>query len=279
MTGPWITSGGYTARPIVLQQDQVFSSRRVRPGWGYPSSCQELARLPRNINDPNFYYTSLGLVPWASQKEIKRACRLLLKRYHPDGERPNRLMFDRIEEIYRILTDPIAQKIYHSTPPGCIYIDSWEERKIKAKLEAEGKTIKDAVEAGAVHGEANRNPGSRANDDEPEPEPEDEEPALESRPRSNWDFLAQLPLDGNEATQANEWYPLLLDAARTEGYLGPIKVLLTQTQRGFARKASMIRIPRDLEVTEENAAKLVGSVVDSQHNVVRSIGRQNIETR
>lgn len=271
------TAHGYTVRQVTRQQDTIWNSRNSAPGWGFPSSCTDLARMPRNLNDPNSYYISLGLVPWASQRDIKRACRTLLKRYHPDGAYPNRTVFDRIEEIYRILTDLKTQALYHSVPPGSVYIDSFVEARIKREAEKRGQTMGDLIESGVVSGEGNRKPGSRANDDPDEDEDEwiDAEPLdeLDAKPRTNWDYLAQLPLDGEEAQQANDWYPLLLAEARRVDYFGPLKILLTQNQRGFARKASMVRIPRSMEVNEENAELLVRSAAESHTDVVRSIGR------
>lgn len=94
------------------------------PGVGYPSCNRALSRIVRNVNDPNGYYAELGLLPWATQDEIKRALRDVYRRYHPDGLAPNTEKFMRFQEIGAVLTDPEMKLRYDRTPDGQMFIDS-----------------------------------------------------------------------------------------------------------------------------------------------------------
>ena len=94
------------------------------PGIGYPSCNRALAKNVRNVNDRNGYYEELGLLPWATQEEIKRALREAYRRYHPDGLTPDQDKFMRFQEIGAVLTDPIMKMRYDQTPEGQLFIDS-----------------------------------------------------------------------------------------------------------------------------------------------------------
>lgn len=94
------------------------------PGVGYPSCNRALSRLTRNVNDPNGYYAELGLLPWASQDDIRRALRDVYKRYHPDGLTPDPDKFMRFQEIGDVLTDPDMKLRYDHTPEGQLFVDS-----------------------------------------------------------------------------------------------------------------------------------------------------------
>lgn len=94
------------------------------PGIGYPSCNRALSLVVRNTNDPNCYYAELGLLPWASADEIKRALRDVYRRFHPDGLTPNSEKFLRFQEIGTVLTDPLLKSRYDSTPPNQLFVDS-----------------------------------------------------------------------------------------------------------------------------------------------------------
>lgn len=94
------------------------------PGVGYPSCNRSLSRIVRNVNDPNGYYAELGLLPWASADEIKRALREVYRRYHPDGLTPDPEKFIRFQEIGTVLTDPNLKTSYDRTPEGQLFVDS-----------------------------------------------------------------------------------------------------------------------------------------------------------
>ena len=104
--------------------DWYSSEHSSWPGSGYPSCSREIAKISRNINDPNGYYAELGLLPWATQDEIRRALRDVYKRYHPDGLSPDTEKFMRFQEIGAVLTDPEMKVRYDRTPEGQLFIDS-----------------------------------------------------------------------------------------------------------------------------------------------------------
>ncbi|MGK7911723.1 MAG: J domain-containing protein [Synechococcus sp.] len=62
------------------------------------------------------YYDYLGVAPWASVKEIRRAYRDLSKRYHPDtstlAPEQARLRFQKLNEAYLILSNPTQRAQY-----------------------------------------------------------------------------------------------------------------------------------------------------------------------
>ena len=64
----------------------------------------------------NSYYTRLGLQPWASSLEIRRAYRELSKRYHPDTTQlPQAIAtskFQQLNEAYATLSSPERRSLY-----------------------------------------------------------------------------------------------------------------------------------------------------------------------
>lgn len=62
------------------------------------------------------YYDRLGVVPWASIKEIRCAYRDLSKRYHPDistlAPEVAKQRFQGIHEAYTTLTNPTQRALY-----------------------------------------------------------------------------------------------------------------------------------------------------------------------
>ena len=91
---------------------------------GYPSCNRALSCIVRNVNDPNGYYAALGLLPWATDDEVKRALRDVYRRYHPDGLTPDIEKFLRFQEIGAVLTDPLMKSRYDRTPEGQLFVDS-----------------------------------------------------------------------------------------------------------------------------------------------------------
>ncbi|MGB9798031.1 MAG: J domain-containing protein [bacterium] len=64
------------------------------------------------------YYEVLGVAPTASEEEIKRRFRELVRRYHPDVH-PDKLfsheVFRQILEAYKVLSDPEKRKLYDAS--------------------------------------------------------------------------------------------------------------------------------------------------------------------
>ena len=62
------------------------------------------------------YYDYLGVAPWASVKEIRRAYRDLSKRYHPDtstlAPEQARQRFQKLNEAYLVLSNPTQRSLY-----------------------------------------------------------------------------------------------------------------------------------------------------------------------
>jgi Ca-activated chloride channel family protein len=67
------------------------------------------------------YYMALGLRPSATLPDIKRAYRILARRFHPDTTSASdaRQRFHRIQEAYEILSDPEQKRAY----------DQWREKE------------------------------------------------------------------------------------------------------------------------------------------------------
>ena len=62
------------------------------------------------------YYDYLGISPWASDKEIRRAYRDLSKRYHPDtsslAPELAQQRFQKLNEAYIVLSNPTQRVLY-----------------------------------------------------------------------------------------------------------------------------------------------------------------------
>lgn len=95
---------------------------QLRHGVGFPSTCRELVpyRRPPCWRDANGFYRLLGLTPAASDDEVRKAGRALLRRYHPDGTEPDQATFLAVEEAYRTLTS--EREVYDHTPAGHVMV-------------------------------------------------------------------------------------------------------------------------------------------------------------
>lgn len=94
-----------------------FRKRRGQfKGIGYPSCSREVVKRARNTRDPLGLYGLLGVTPWASDTEIKRAYRDLSRAYHPDGSSPDREKFEEVSRAYRVLSE--SRDEYNELPDG-----------------------------------------------------------------------------------------------------------------------------------------------------------------
>ena len=65
------------------------------------------------------YYRELGLVPGASQDEIKKSFRALALKYHPDKNKnseESKQKFMKVVEAYEVLSNEQARKKYDQNP-------------------------------------------------------------------------------------------------------------------------------------------------------------------
>ncbi len=71
--------------------------------------------MPMRGGSREDYYEILGVPRNATQEEIKRAYRKLARKYHPDlnpGDKHAEEMFKKIQEAYRVLSDPKLREQY-----------------------------------------------------------------------------------------------------------------------------------------------------------------------
>jgi curved DNA-binding protein CbpA len=186
------------------------------PGVGYPSCNRALSCIVRNVNDPNGYYAELGLLPWASAEEIKRALREVYRRYHPDGLSPDTERFLRFQEIAAVLTDSKMKSRYDLTPEGQLFVDS----EILSVIAESGIGLDVLAPF----------------DDQ---ELEDKE--------SFYDYYSEGE-DPFDMINAQQWYEALIKVAPMVGYTKSIRLFITEdSEPVFAPQAGIIQIPRGWE--------------------------------
>lgn len=168
--------------------------RREREGVGYPTANRELARRVPTYRDPNGYYRMLGLEPDATDRDVKRRCRMLMAWHHPDGKFPDREVFERVSEVYDIIGDPVERARYDHTPEGAIYVDSLVKRDIEEMTRQKGV---------------------------------DAESVLHVEPPSRWTYLYEGSAEDGDDALAERWYGVLLDAAAESGYRGRIRLVFS----------------------------------------------------
>lgn len=247
MSAPFATTGGGVGFSIFAPSEEPPqpSVYRSQEGTGYPSCSRALARIPPNVNDANGYYETLGIPPWSTEAEIKRALRTMMARVHPDhpdnqaaddaAREANLKAYMRLQEIAEVLLDPINRANYHSIPQGRKLIDS----EVKAQMEEAGITADD--------------PGVRDFATTPE-DYQGKTPKGADRPRQRfWDYLATNHADLDVIT-AQEWYAHFLAVAPIFRYESTIKVLLHDGNgSAWKKEGSIMLVPRTWEPTKAMA--------------------------
>ena len=182
------------------------------PGLGYPSCNRSLSRIVRNVNDPNGYYAELGLLPWASHDEIKRALRDVYRRYHPDGLTPDSDKFLRFQEIGAVLTNPEMKLRYDQTPKDHLFMDS-EVLSIISESDIDIENVISFEEESKDHGRY-------------------------------YDYYSEGE-DPFDMTNAQLWYEAVISVAPMFGYTKAIRLFITDGgEPVFAPQAGIIQIPR-----------------------------------
>jgi hypothetical protein len=103
--------------------------------WGpVPSSGVTLMPYRPHVWDVNGYYNSLGVLPWASRREIREAYQAL------DGQSDERLTY-----IAKVLLNRDTRRDYDAVPLGRFYLDRYVIDRIR-KAEVENARV--AQEAG-----------------------------------------------------------------------------------------------------------------------------------
>lgn len=178
---------------------------------GFPCCNRELALRRPNLNDPNNFYRMLGVKPWADERTIKAAGRALLRRYHPDGEEPNRDRFEELERAYRTLTDQKTRAAYDATPDGYVYV---VDNTINLMFDALGDI--EQVKA-----------------------------KLLTSP-TFWSFYSYGPQEcAGDTKLAQDWYDALIEASWNNGYHGIIVLVLSDVTVPFfaGERVCVPRIP------------------------------------
>src|SRR5438132_14262367 len=82
------------------------------PGWWSPARRRRTLRMATR---PKSLYDALGVAKTASQDELKKAYRKLVREYHPDknpGDKEAEERFKEVQTAYDVLSDPEKRKQY-----------------------------------------------------------------------------------------------------------------------------------------------------------------------
>lgn len=230
-----------------------FDSRSSpRPGYGFPSCNTELCRLPANTADPHGYYAELGVPPWATADEIRRASRRLYRRLHPDtGANPDPARLQRVKLITEVLLDPDERDKYNRTPPGKRLLDRVyraELNRLDVLSGMDAQQVRDVLrptsaETGIHHPTVDSDPG--------------------------FDYLS-VDWDHRDPGLAQRWYEFLVRVAPLVGYRRKIKVMLHNGPAFFQPDIALMSIPRSWEPSSALAFALFTVVAGMSHSTTRS---------
>jgi curved DNA-binding protein CbpA len=107
----------------------------------------------------------LGVPPWASRSEIKRAYQRLARKYHPDGQEPDPERFRYLTIVAETLLNPESKSAYDSVSNNETFIGQLEREEllhsipnlfsdqIRDKLGLEFLREKDGAETYTFYGE------------------------------------------------------------------------------------------------------------------------------
>jgi DnaJ-class molecular chaperone len=91
------------------------------------------------------YYNMIGVQHFASESEIKRAFRMMAKRWHPDrnyGDNHAVEMFKKINEVYSVLSDPVQKEKYDIQLKTYLFNNNHLSRYAKFQTQKTRKTGK-----------------------------------------------------------------------------------------------------------------------------------------
>lgn len=193
--------------------------------------------MPSNMADPHGYYAEIGVLPWATEDEIRSAVRVLYRRLHPDtGARPDPERLQRVKLIAEVLLDPEARDIYNRTPPGRRMLDKVYMAELSA-LDFSGLAPEEIEEILAP------------------------DEAIQPSTAQWFDYLA-IDCEQGDMHLAQRWYTHLMRAARVVGYRCRIKVLIHDGDPFFHRQNSLMAIPRSWSPSPATAFALLTVVAN-----------------
>ena len=202
-----------------------------------------LCRLPRNRRDPHGYYAEIGVPPWASPDDIRRAVRRLYRELHPDtGSRPDTNRLQRVKLIAEVLLDPVTRHHYDTTPPGRRLLD----KVYRAELGA----VEELGDLSAEELDQVLTPT----------------PTTPSRP--DWYDYLSVGRHPDDRDKVQGWYRFLTGVAPLVGYRSRIVVLIHDGPAFYHPGTSTLAIPRSWEPSTALALGLfVAEVGASPHMV------------
>jgi len=177
--------------------------------------------MPVNRRDPHGYYAEIGVPPWASDEEVRRAVRSLYRRLHPDtGAEPDTERLQRVKLIAEVLLDPRSRDAYNRTPPGRRLLDKVYRAEL-AGMDFSGLDADDLEEMLAPSGTG-------------------------SGTGKWYDYLAVDRREG-DMHLAQRWYTAFLHVAPLAGYRRRIKVLIHDGPPFFHHETAVMAVPRRWE--------------------------------
>lgn len=196
--------------------EDVDTDRPYRVGQGpvEASSCTDLMAWPRFKYDVNGYYRILGVTPWATKAELREAYRLLmLSDTHQD-------VMVRATYCFKQLLVPEIRQAYDSMPPGELFIDSWEMKRLRDEAKAEAVRRRMARGQDLLDTEANDEEATRVldeqgwslePDEEESPDPVDRKSIRSQDPGWQYGYY-RLRSTSHDRDRLGRWQSVLVSA-------------------------------------------------------------------